>query len=138
MALGSVTIGGGYGSTGCTVSAAGVLQCDGAGTFGGAVVDGKLNLDDVTYTSVGAQNLTPTDSMYELNPASVLTITLQTGSAAKGDILVLINIAAVNVTIVDTNVKTSDGGLVTLGQDDAIMFIFMGSHWYEVAHSPNS
>lgn len=33
LALGDLSVGGGYGATGCTVSAAGVLQCDGAGTL---------------------------------------------------------------------------------------------------------
>lgn len=36
--LASADVGGGFGSTGCTMSAAGVLQCDGAATIGGAVV----------------------------------------------------------------------------------------------------
>jgi len=33
LTLGDLSVGGGYGSTGCTISAAGVLQCDGAGTL---------------------------------------------------------------------------------------------------------
>lgn len=33
LTVGDLTVGGGYGTTGCSISAAGVLQCDGAGTL---------------------------------------------------------------------------------------------------------
>lgn len=36
--LTSLSVGGGFGATGCSLSAAGVLQCDGAATIGGALV----------------------------------------------------------------------------------------------------
>jgi hypothetical protein len=42
---GAVTVGGGYGSTGCTLSSAGVLQCNGAATIDGATtVTGALTV----------------------------------------------------------------------------------------------
>lgn len=50
--LASATVGGGFGSTGCTLSAAGVLQCDGAATIGGAAtITGATTL--VSTLSVG-------------------------------------------------------------------------------------
>lgn len=36
--LTSLSVGGGFGATGCSLSAAGALQCDGAATIGGALV----------------------------------------------------------------------------------------------------
>lgn len=45
LTLGDLSIGGGYGDTGCTVSDAGVLQCNGAITTGGA-----LSADSATVT----------------------------------------------------------------------------------------
>lgn len=44
VTAGSLLVGGGYGSTGCTLSAAGVLQCNGAATVDGATTStGLLN-----------------------------------------------------------------------------------------------
>lgn len=56
---GAVTVGGGYGSTGCTLSSAGVLQCNGAATTDGAltaasaVVGGGYGSTGCTLSTAG-------------------------------------------------------------------------------------
>jgi len=115
------------------------LDVTGASTFTGTitanadvVVDDVLNIDDTAYTEVGAQALSPTASFYTLNPASILTITLGTTGVAAGDILILYDAANQQVDIADTNVKTTSGTVLTLGQYDVVMFIFDGSAWIEM------
>jgi len=50
----SATVGGGFGSTGCTISAAGVFQCNGAATIGGAAtITGTTTLIDATAVGGG-------------------------------------------------------------------------------------
>lgn len=51
LTLGDLSIGGGYGDTGCTVSAAGVLQCNGAATTGGALTMGADALTALGHDS---------------------------------------------------------------------------------------
>ena len=61
LAADSATVGGGYGSTGCTLTTAGLISCDGAGKFGtlesvgaatlaSAVITGALSADSVSTT----------------------------------------------------------------------------------------
>jgi hypothetical protein len=51
---GTLAIGGGFGATGCSVSTAGVLQCDGAATIGGAaVITGAQTLIGATAANGG-------------------------------------------------------------------------------------
>ncbi len=52
---GTLSVGGGYGTTGCSVSAAGVLQCDGALTIANsATITDTLNMSNAAITNVGA------------------------------------------------------------------------------------
>ena len=47
----ALTVGGGYGATGCTVSAAGVLQCNGAATVDGALTaTSGIVINGLTFT----------------------------------------------------------------------------------------
>jgi hypothetical protein len=54
--LGDAAIGGGYGSTGCTISTAGVLQCNGAATVDGAITATGGVVGDVTGDVTGKVN----------------------------------------------------------------------------------
>ena len=101
------------------------------------VVDDTFNIDDTDSTITGTQTITPTATFYELNPASTLTVTVATASAAVGDFLVLQNISAQSVIVVDTG-ATVGGGNVTLGQNDLVMFIYSNSKWIEIASPDNS
>jgi len=159
----SATLGGGYGATGCTISSAGVLQCDGASTLGGAVtindnatvtgtlgvdgivtanadliVDDVLNIDDTTYALTGTQTLNPTASFYKLTHGSILTLTLGTVGVNAGDMLILYNSTANNANIADTNVRTTTGSALNLGQYDVVAFVFDGTAWIELWLATNS
>jgi len=54
--LGDAAIGGGYGSTGCTISTAGVLQCNGAATVDSAITATGGVVGDVTGDVTGKVN----------------------------------------------------------------------------------
>jgi hypothetical protein len=115
------------------------LDVDGNATFNGDVtIDDVLNLDDLAYTLTGTQTIMPSASFYAMNPGGALTVTLAITNATAGDILIMVNASAFTVTITDTNILTSDGAAVSLGQYDTIMFIFVGSHWYEISRSADS
>ena len=75
---------------------------------------------------------------YVLTPATVLTLTLQTSTVQAGEILYLMDTAAVAVTIADTNIRTSTGTVLTLGQYDIAVLIYTGTEWYEIALLANS
>ncbi len=100
-------------------------------------VDSALNLDDTDSTLAGAQTLTPTATYYQMAPATVLTLTLATGSANDGDLLIIHNTVATNTTIVDTG-ATVGGGNITLAVNDLAMFIYGNSKWIEIASPDNS
>lgn len=100
-------------------------------------VDDTFNIDDTAYALTGAQTLTPTASYYALAPAATLTVTLATGSATDGDILILYNTVTTSTIVVDTT-ATVGGGNITLGQNDLAVFLFANSVWAEVASPDNS
>lgn len=102
---------------------------------GGVTQSGLVNLAPTAYLLTGAQTLTPTVSYYELAPATVLTLTLGTGSA--GDYLILANTVATSTVIVDTG-ATAGGGNITLGENDIAEFINIDGTWAEIASPDNS
>lgn len=120
------------------VTAAGAVTATGALVASNDLtVDDTFNIDDTAYTLTGTQTLTPTASFYLLNPATTLTLTLATGSATVGDLLILYNTVTTSTVVVDTT-ATVGGGNVTLGQNDLAVFIFANSVWAEVASPDNS
>jgi cytoskeletal protein CcmA (bactofilin family) len=78
--------------------------------------------------------ITPTNSLYEIDTASDITVTLAT--AADGHLLVIANSDNYTVTIVDTG-TTRLAGNATLGQYDTLTLIGLGTSWYEVSRSSN-
>lgn len=104
---------------------------------GGAIIQNILNLDPITATDTGAHNLTPVGSLYLYNPSAIGTVTLQTGSASSGDIVILVNISSNAVTIADTG-ATPGGSTVVLGENDVAAFVYTGSLWACIFNSDNS
>ncbi len=126
------------------------LNVDGASTFVGAVgftgaitadndltVDDTFNLDDTDSALTGSQTITPTTTFYEFAPLTTLTITLATGEATVGDLLILQNTVSTSTVIIDTT-ATQGGGNITLGANDLALFIFSNSVWVEIASPDNS
>ena len=103
----------------------------------GLTVNNVLNTADTDSALTGAQTITPTYSYLQTSPTTVLTITLATGSAVDGDILIIHNLVSTTTTVVDTT-ATAGGGDVTIGQDDIGAFIFGDGVWIELFSPDNS
>lgn len=88
-------------------------------------------------TLVSTQTLTPAATFYEFAPATVLTLTLATGSATVGDLLILQNTVSTNTVILDTG-ATGGGSNITLGLNDLALFIFTNTKWVEIVSIDNS
>jgi hypothetical protein len=190
VAADSLTVGGGFGSTGCTISSAGVLQCDGAVTMGSSLtaatmapvtltVGGGFGDSGCTVTTGGAlscngaavlgstlavtgttsanggltakniiatanavtvtnnQIITPTYTFYNLSAASGVTITLG-AACTDGQLLYLRGDDNQTITIADSNIYTTDGNALTLGQYDMAGWLCTGNKWLELWKSANS
>lgn len=140
--------------TGLTVTAGGATVTAGGLTVtaGGATVtagdvgitagdltisSGTLAIEETDNVATGAQTITPTKTYYHFAPTAVTTVTLATGAAVEGDLLILHNIVSTNTVIVDTG-ATQGGGNITLGQDDPAGFIFGDGVWVELFSPDNS
>jgi hypothetical protein len=129
-ANGGLTVGGGFGSTGCSISAAGVLQCDDAATLGGLI------LTSTEITPTAGQVVTPTAGLYVVNSSGAVSITLGTPAAA-GVVVNLYGDDANTVTINDTIIRSTDGNAITFGQYDLVQLISTATEWIAVAKSVN-
>jgi hypothetical protein len=87
-------------------------------------------------TITDGETLTPTYTIYALDAASAVTLTLA-ASASEGQPLLLIGDDNYTITISDTNIRTTDGNAATLGQYDAIFWVYQDSEWIHVAKSAN-
>jgi len=81
--------------------------------------------------------LTPTVSVYGLDSGGNVTMTLGAG-CTDGQMLTLIGDDANNIVINDTNVRTSTGGALTIGQYDVVGWICMDSELLELYIIANS
>lgn len=133
----SLAVGGGYGSTGCTLSAAGVLQCNGAATIdGAATVTGNATFSafivrsSASITPTDGGTLTPTAEIMTLTPAGALGTAL--GACTTGYSTILYNSVNANVVITDTG-NFIGAGNATLGQYDALRLICIDSKWVQVS-----
>ncbi len=98
---------------------------------------GIVNLADTDSAITGAQTITPTYSYLQVSPTALLTLTLSTGGATDGDLLIIHNLVTTNTNIVDTG-ATAGGGAIDLGQDDLAGFIFGDGVWVELLSPDNS
>ena len=120
------------------VDMASTLSIDGVATFNSdATVAGVIALDDTDSVLTGAQTITPTYSYLQVSPTALLTLTLSTGGAADGDIVIIHNLVTTNTNIVDTG-ATAGGGAIDLAQDDVAGFIFGDGVWVELLSPDNS
>lgn len=92
------------------------------------------SFNNITITN--GYTLTPTSNVYALDSAGAVTMTLA-ASATEGQSLTLIGDDANTITIADTNIRTTTGAALTLGQYDVIVFVYQDSEWLEVSLSAN-
>lgn len=75
--------------------------------------------------------ITPAYTVYALDSAGAVTLTLG-ASASEGQLLYLIGDDANNVTVADTNIRTSTGNALVIGQYDVAAFVYQDSEWIEL------
>lgn len=123
-ATGATTMGGGYNSSGCTVSAAGALFCDGAvkldstlgvtGTAslnGATVMGGGYNSTGCTVSTAGAFSC---DGAVKLDSTLGVTGTTSLAGMTTMKVSVLNKIASYPVTVADTGSVIQVSGNITL------------------------
>lgn len=110
----------------------------GATTLGSSLTVGGLlypSFADETITD--GETLTPTVTVYALDSAGAVTMTLA-ASGTEGQLLILIGDDANDITIADTNIRTNDGNAQVLNQYDVLMLVYQDSEWIEISNSDNS
>ena len=117
-------------SIGGDLALVGALTAAGSNTL-------DLLIAEQTELTATTTTVTPTHTFYHLNSAGAVTITLA-ASATEGQILVLYGDDANTITIADTNIRTSDGNKLTIGQYDIVVMIYDDSEWIELLKLANS
>lgn len=142
---GTTTVGGGYGSSGCTFTDAGVISCNGAATFastlaqaGAATFAGEVKFTAPTQVTVTA-NSTIATAGYTVVPiyaaGTVGTATI-TGCQTAGKLTILRNISNQSITITDTSTIMLSANAV-LTQYDTLTLLGDGTNCLQLAVSNN-
>jgi hypothetical protein len=105
---------------------------------GNATIAGTTVNTVSSITPANGSTLTVSSAFYQVNSSGNVTITLGTTGAVSGQIVYLYGDDANTVLIADTNVRTSSGGALSLGQYDIAGFIFNGTDWIELFLLANS
>ena len=84
---------------------------------------------DLTVSTAG-QSLTPEYTVYALDSSGAISMTL-TACSNDGQPLVLIGDDANTITVNDSNIRTSDGNALTVGQYDIIVMMCQDTEWLE-------
>jgi hypothetical protein len=121
VTAGSLAVGGGYGSTGCTLSTAGVLQCNGAATTDGAltaastVIGGGFGSTGCTLSTAGVLQC---DGAATIGGALVVTGTqLFVGQTTESTNIIH---SSASITPTDGGILTPTAKLVTLTPAGAV------------------
>jgi hypothetical protein len=123
------------GDSGCTIrlnSGAALTAVAGA-----SVTLGNLVLTATEITPTAGQTITPASGMYIINSSGAVSMTLAAPTVA-GQVVYLYGDDNNTVTINDTNIRSTDGNAVTLGQYDVVEFISTATEWIHVAKSADS
>lgn len=102
-------------------------------------LSGALTVGRADITPTAGQTITPESSysMYTINSSGAVSITLAAPTQA-GNILILYGDDNNTVTVNDTNIRSTDGNAVTLGQYDVVLWISTATEWIHVAKSADS
>ncbi len=98
---------------------------------------GKLIQGSTAITVTNGATITPAYSVYNLSAAGAVTVTLA-APAVTGQVLYLYGDDNQTITVADSNIYSTDGNAVTLGQYDIVEFMSVGSKWVHVAKSADS
>jgi hypothetical protein len=113
------------------------LQVDGVTTTGGVTVGGPLIQGTKALTLTAGLQIAPAYSMYLVSSTGAVSMTLAAPSA-PGQVLYLYGDDANTITVNDTNIRSTDGNAVTIGQYDIVEFMSSGAEWIHVAKSADS
>ncbi len=100
-------------------------------TFTDLTISGAANLGWNAISPATGSTLTPTYSVYKIDTSAAITMTLGTTGAVSGQLLILYGDDNYTVTINDTNLLSTTGNALSVGQYDVAVFIFNGSKWVE-------
>ena len=120
------------GTTGALLTAS-TFSAGDKSTFNGEVVYATSEI-----TPASGSSLTVGYTAYLINTSGNITMTLATTGATAGQIVIIYGLDANNITINDTNLKSSDGNTIVLGQYDICIFFFDGTSWVELSKTANS
>lgn len=98
--------------------------------------DGLLIGSTTTVTVTDGQTITPTTSLYILDAAGAVTVTLAACSNNDQQLRLFGNDAQ-TITVADTNIRTTDGDVVTLGQYDIVGWNCVSTEWIHAYKSAN-
>jgi len=107
-----------------------------------AVVTGTLTVAGLLYpgfanaTITDGYLLTATVTAYALDSGGAVTMTLQ-AVGVEGQLLILMGDDANTITIADTNIRSTDGNAITVGQYDTVAFVYQDNEWLELLKSAN-
>lgn len=106
---------------------------------GDVATSGALTLGRSDITPTAGQTITPQGnySMYTINSSGAVSITLAAPTQA-GQILILYGDDNNTITVNDTNIRSTDGNAVTLGQYDVVLWVSTATEWIHVAKSADS
>lgn len=122
------SVGGNLAITG-NASVTGALTGSGTNTL-------DLFIHEQTELTATTTTITPTHTFYHLDSAAAVTLTLA-ASATEGQLLILYGDDNNTITIADTNIRTSDGNALTIGQYDAVMMIYDDGEWIQLIKIAN-
>ena len=135
---GSLEVGGDSKLVG-TVTASGDVDVNGViHAYSNLYVAGKTVDGPVSLIPADGATIVPTATLYLLSPTGDVTITLGTSGIAAGTIVEYHNMVAQNIIFAYTNVRTSTGAALTIGQYDVVIWRFTGTEWHELLLIANS
>jgi hypothetical protein len=113
-----------------------------AAITGDAAVTGDTTLSglaifDAADLTVANTTLTPAASAYHLDSAGATTLTL-TACANNGQLLILFGDDANTITLADSNIRTTDGNALSIGQYDLCLLVCYDTEWIELALAADS
>jgi hypothetical protein len=113
------------------------LSASGAVAAGGTLSGGALIQGARAITLTAGLQVTPDRGVYVLSSSAAVSMTL-TAPTSPGQLLLLYGDDANTITVNDSNIYTTDGNAVTIGQYDLVGFLSVGSKWVHLFKSANS
>ncbi len=101
--------------------------------------DTATGLLTVTQTELTATTttITPTATFYHLDSAAAVTITLAACST-EGQLLILYGDDNNTITVADSNIRTTTGNALQIGQYDVALFVCDDTEWIELLLAADS